>query len=187
VVNTDTAGLFNYRFSTKPLDAETGLYYYGYRFYDPVTGRWPSRDRIGEKGGVNLYGFVGNDGVVYVDFLGDITLRNNCPENKIKDPAGVQKCLDDFNEQLEVKNANLKNSAKSIAAAATFCALGCMRNPITAVACVLKCDAAAASTLGFVIANYKNDVVGLERKLQRCVDGVACVCPVCKSPNCPFD
>jgi RHS repeat-associated protein len=70
VVNTDTAGLFNYRFSTKPLDAETGLYYYGYRFYDPVTGRWPSRDPIWEKGGKNLYEFVGNDVVNKWDVLG---------------------------------------------------------------------------------------------------------------------
>ena len=43
VVNTDTANLFAYRFSTKPRDKETGLYYYGYRYYDPMTGRWPSR------------------------------------------------------------------------------------------------------------------------------------------------
>ena len=70
VVNTDTTGQFNYRFSTKPLDSETGLYYYGYRYYDPLTGRWPSRDPIGEMGGVNLYGFVGNDGVDRVDIIG---------------------------------------------------------------------------------------------------------------------
>jgi hypothetical protein len=44
--------------------------YYGYRFYDPETGRWPSRDPIGERGGVNLYGFVGNDGVNERDYLG---------------------------------------------------------------------------------------------------------------------
>jgi integrase/recombinase XerD len=44
--------------------------YYGYRYYDPLTGRWPSRDPIGETGGVNLYGFVGNNGVNYVDGLG---------------------------------------------------------------------------------------------------------------------
>ncbi len=44
--------------------------YYGYRYYDPVTGRWPSRDPIGEKGGVNLYGFVGNAGVNTLDILG---------------------------------------------------------------------------------------------------------------------
>jgi RHS repeat-associated protein len=46
IVNTDTNNQFAYRFSTKPLDQITGLYYYGYRYYDPVTGRWPSRDPI---------------------------------------------------------------------------------------------------------------------------------------------
>ena len=44
--------------------------YYGYRYYDPLTGRWPSRDPIGEEGGVNLYGFVRNNGVSEVDYLG---------------------------------------------------------------------------------------------------------------------
>ncbi|MEI7957239.1 MAG: RHS repeat-associated core domain-containing protein, partial [Verrucomicrobiota bacterium] len=53
----ENAASFPYRFSTKPQDSITGLYYYGYRYYDPLTGRWPSRDPIGEKGGVNLYGF----------------------------------------------------------------------------------------------------------------------------------
>jgi hypothetical protein len=43
---------------------------YGYRYYDPVTGRWPSRDPIGERGGINLYGFVGNDGVNKWDIYG---------------------------------------------------------------------------------------------------------------------
>jgi hypothetical protein len=43
---------------------------YLYRWYDPVTGRWPSRDPIGERGGFNLYGFVGNDGVNKWDYLG---------------------------------------------------------------------------------------------------------------------
>jgi len=43
---------------------------YLYRYYDPLTGRWPSRDPIGERGGVNLFGFVGNDGVGRVDYLG---------------------------------------------------------------------------------------------------------------------
>jgi RHS repeat-associated protein len=64
------ASLFNYRFSTKPLDSETGLYYFGYRYYDPVTGRWPSRDPIQESGGMNLYGFVNNAALDEVDFIG---------------------------------------------------------------------------------------------------------------------
>jgi len=45
--------------------------YYGYRYYDPVTGRWPSRDPIEEMGGINLYGFVGNDGMNAWDYLGN--------------------------------------------------------------------------------------------------------------------
>jgi hypothetical protein len=44
--------------------------YYGYRYYDPNVGRWLSRDPIEEKGGLNLYGFVGNDTINYVDVLG---------------------------------------------------------------------------------------------------------------------
>jgi RHS repeat-associated protein len=44
--------------------------YYGYRYYHPQTGRWISRDPIEEEGGLNLYGFVGNDGVNWWDLLG---------------------------------------------------------------------------------------------------------------------
>ncbi|MBN8461109.1 MAG: RHS repeat-associated core domain-containing protein [Verrucomicrobia bacterium] len=52
--------------------AATGMHatYYGYRWYDTLTGRWPSRDPIEEEGGLNLYGFVENDGVGCLDWLG---------------------------------------------------------------------------------------------------------------------
>ncbi|MCC5788859.1 MAG: RHS repeat-associated core domain-containing protein [Opitutales bacterium] len=59
-----------FRFSTKYRDEELGWYYYGFRYYDPLTGRWPSRDPIEEEGGLNLYGMVGNDGVNAWDLLG---------------------------------------------------------------------------------------------------------------------
>ncbi len=39
-------------------------------FYNPSTGRWLSRDPIAEKGGKNLYGFVGNDSLDKIDKLG---------------------------------------------------------------------------------------------------------------------
>ena len=58
---------------------ESDLTYYGYRYYDPVTGRWPSRYPIGERGGVNLYGFVGNDGMGLWDFLGMMTIPPASP------------------------------------------------------------------------------------------------------------
>ena len=59
-----------YRFSTKPLDAETGLYYYGYRYLDVDLGRWVRRDPTGERSSMNLYGFLGNNSVTSIDCFG---------------------------------------------------------------------------------------------------------------------
>ena len=67
---TGLAAEMPFRFSTKYQDAETGLYSYIFRPYDPLTGRWLSRDPIEEDGGVNLYGFVENDGIDGIDALG---------------------------------------------------------------------------------------------------------------------
>jgi RHS repeat-associated protein len=74
------------RFSSKPWVGHNGsnsdgLYYYGYRFYDPNTQRWPNRDPIGERGGLNLYTFVRNTPINAVDPLG---LES--------DPQCVEKC-----------------------------------------------------------------------------------------------
>jgi RHS repeat-associated protein len=59
-----------FRFSTKYTDSDTDLIYYGYRFLNPTTGRWLNRDRYGENGGLNLYGFVYNNPKGFVDSLG---------------------------------------------------------------------------------------------------------------------
>ena len=69
-------GVFRHRFSTKHFDAETGFYYYGYRFYFPPLTRWLNRDPIEEEGGVNLYGFCQNSMPYKVDFLGKIECCN---------------------------------------------------------------------------------------------------------------
>jgi RHS repeat-associated protein len=58
------------RWSTRYQDAESKLVYYGYRYYNPGTGRWISRDPIGEQGGVNLYAFLNNAPLSKVDALG---------------------------------------------------------------------------------------------------------------------
>ena len=61
-----------FRFSTKYTDDETGLVWYGHRYYEPELGRFINRDPIEEDGGLNLYGFVGNDPVNFYDYLGMI-------------------------------------------------------------------------------------------------------------------
>ena len=64
------AEVFQIRFSSKYYDSDTGLYYYGYRFYAPALMRWLNRDPIEEDGGLNLYGFCGNNMVSFYDALG---------------------------------------------------------------------------------------------------------------------
>jgi RHS repeat-associated protein len=59
-------------------DPETGWYNYGYRYYLPELGRWPSRDLIGEEDGLNLYSYIANDGINDADYLG------LCKENATK-------------------------------------------------------------------------------------------------------
>ena len=64
------ARLNPFRFSTQFQDDESDLVYYGYRFYNASTGRWLNRDPLEEGGGVNVYGFVGNNGVSQFDVDG---------------------------------------------------------------------------------------------------------------------
>ena len=78
-----------YRFSSKMFHPNSGLYYYGYRFYDPNLQRWPNRDPIGEEGGVNLYGFAGNHMPNAVDMLG---LKIKCKGDHKDFYEGVINC-----------------------------------------------------------------------------------------------
>ena len=54
-------------------NADSGLYLTQYRAYDPVAGRWLSRDPLGEgtDPAGNLYAYVGSDPVSSVDPSGD--------------------------------------------------------------------------------------------------------------------
>lgn len=55
----------------REFDAETGLIHMGFRDYDPETGRFLQEDPIGFAGGdVNLYAYVHNNPIRYVDPLG---------------------------------------------------------------------------------------------------------------------
>lgn len=61
-----------YLFNGKELDEETGLYYYGARYYDARTSVFQSVDRLSEKyPGLSSYQYAGNNPVMFVDFNGD--------------------------------------------------------------------------------------------------------------------
>jgi len=69
-----------FQFSTKSFDEELGLSYFGFRFYSASLGRWMNRDPLGEKGGVNLYEFVGCNPIMFVDPFGLIMVCNRATD-----------------------------------------------------------------------------------------------------------
>jgi RHS repeat-associated protein len=104
-----------YRFSSKELHVGSGMYYYGYRFYDQSLQRWINRDPLGEMGfqilsstgeitvavlgkpDSNNYFFVHNDPANSFDAFGLREPRPNDKEpkcyTKADIPADVQKKL----------------------------------------------------------------------------------------------
>jgi len=63
---------------------------YLYRYYDPLTGRWPSRDPIEERGGVNLYCFLNNNTLHSIDILGMLDFWNPWDSKGAQNHTGVK-------------------------------------------------------------------------------------------------
>ncbi len=64
-----------YAYTGRELDADTGLYYYRARYYDPRTGRFLQKDPIGFKGGINYYVYARDNPIQYADPKGlDVTV-----------------------------------------------------------------------------------------------------------------
>jgi RHS repeat-associated protein len=126
--------------------------YYGYRYYDPKTGRWPSRDPIEEEGGINMYAFVGNDGICGIDHLG----AKECAPPNFKDPKEVEKCN-------LVGNLKWRQSAAKMEAISGFCfRLG---NPIAISACLF-----------ITRINYLKELFSIEKEWNLCLENVPCIC-----------
>jgi RHS repeat-associated protein len=59
-----------YRYTGKERDEETGLYYYGARYYAAWLGRWTSCDPKGLVDGTNVYVYTQNNPLKYIDPTG---------------------------------------------------------------------------------------------------------------------
>ena len=81
-----------YRFSSKESHANSGLYYYSRRFYDPNLQRWVNRDPLEELGGINLYAFVFNKPLNLFDSFG------LCLYNPAWDPKEIKKAQQQADE-----------------------------------------------------------------------------------------
>jgi len=59
-----------YRYNGKEKDEETGLYYFGARYYACWLGRWLSCDPIGSADEINLYVYVADAPISFIDKMG---------------------------------------------------------------------------------------------------------------------
>ncbi len=70
-------------------DEESSLYYLYNRYYDPLTGRFISKDPIGLQGGLNEYSYVHNNPIKFTDPLGLFAIkRPHIPDKGEKSSAG---------------------------------------------------------------------------------------------------
>ena len=69
-VSVPALATLRYRFQGREWSAATGLVNFRMRWYDPVTGRWLSKDPIGLGGGVNLYAYCDGNIVNFTDKMG---------------------------------------------------------------------------------------------------------------------
>jgi RHS repeat-associated protein len=67
-LTASTGGLLNpFQYTGREADAETGVYYYRARYYDPNSGRFLSEDWDREGLNKSLYSYVGNNPGIFVD------------------------------------------------------------------------------------------------------------------------
>lgn len=89
--------LFEYhpRFPGQYFDKETSLHYNYFRYYEPETGRYISPDPIGLAGGINVWGYVGQNPLRWIDPLGlaslvtDMTAGTTTFDPRPEDPSGI--------------------------------------------------------------------------------------------------
>ena len=86
-VRSQTETPKHYRYTGKERDEENGFYYHGARYYAPWLGRWTSPDPSGLIDGTNLYSYVRNDPLRFIDQNGRLGEDPDVIESLLDNPA----------------------------------------------------------------------------------------------------
>ena len=96
-----------YKFNGKEFDEETGLYYYGARYYDPRVSLWISTDILEEKNyGNSSYAYTYNP-ITFIDPIGTDTINISYVNKKWKIDAPI---IADGNDVFNVANGDKKET-----------------------------------------------------------------------------
>ncbi|PST81855.1 hypothetical protein C7T94_16780, partial [Pedobacter yulinensis] len=96
-----------FRYQGQYEDAETGLYYNRFRYYDPESGLYISKDPIGLEGGTRVYGYTKNVNSE-IDPLGLNSIANKFPDDPIPPNAKV------ISHQIIDGNIKVPNGLKEV-------------------------------------------------------------------------
>jgi len=86
--------LTDFRYAGMLYHPNSGYYFTHYRVYDPETGRWLSRDPIGEVGGLNLYGYALGNPVIWSDPTGTYCIFSDGKVIKLTPTAITRKIVE---------------------------------------------------------------------------------------------
>ena len=105
--NATTFGITPYLFNAKEFDEETGMYYYGARYYDPMVSLWISTDILEEKNyGNSSYAYTYNP-ITFIDPIGTDTINISYVNKKWKIDAPI---IADGNDVFNVANGDKKET-----------------------------------------------------------------------------
>ena len=105
--NATTFGITPYLFNAKEFDEETGMYYYGARYYDPRVSLWISTDILDEKNyGNSSYAYTYNP-ITFIDPIGTDTINISYVNKKWKIDAPI---IADGNDVFNVANGDKKET-----------------------------------------------------------------------------